>query len=86
MAKETATEVASEETSNDLVDLTNGRIDNLAALITVTSEQMDDRLRAGEAIEAGAARTDELISLVFGDSVPSVENYLAVQAQEPVAA
>lgn len=74
------------EPTNDLVDLTNGRIDNLAALITVTSEQLDDRARAESAIEAGAGRTEELIGLVFGGAVPSVENYLAARDDNLVAA
>lgn len=64
---------------NDIADLIGERIDNLAALVTVTSEQMDDRLRAEELLEAGAGRTSELISLVFGGSTPSIENYLAAR-------
>jgi len=62
---------------NDIIDLTNERTDNLAALITVTAEQLDDRITAGAAIETGAHRTAELIELVFGSETPSVENYLA---------
>ena len=65
------------QVSNDLIDLTNERVDNLAALITVTAEQMDDRIRAADALEAGAHRTAELIELVFGGPTPSVENFLA---------
>lgn len=65
------------EITNDLIDLTNERVDNLAALITVTAEQLDDRARAAEALESGAHRTAELIELVFGGSTPSVENYLS---------
>lgn len=87
MATENANEIASTGSSNDLADLTNDRVDNLAALITVTAEQMDDRHRAGTAIEADAGRTSELMNLVFGDSsIPSVENYLAARALEFVAA
>ncbi len=67
----------STEVQNDLIDLTNERIDNLAALITVTAEQLDDRVAAEKAIEADAHRTAELIELVFGSETPSVENYLA---------
>lgn len=74
------------EFTNDLIDLTNERVDNLAALITVTAEQLDDRVAAGEALEAGAHRTAELIELVFGSSTPSVENYLAAHDQELQAA
>lgn len=65
------------EITNDLIDLTNERVDNLAALITVTAEQLDDRTLAGDALESGAHRTAELIELVFGSSTPSVENYLS---------
>lgn len=65
------------EITNDLIDLTNERVDNLAALITVTAEQLDDRALAGEALESGAHRTAELIELVFGSATPSVENYLS---------
>jgi len=65
--------------TNDLADLINERVDNLAALITVTAEQLDDRTRAGDALDAGAHRTAELVELVFGGATPSVENYLASQ-------
>lgn len=74
------------EISNDLIDLTNERVDNLAALITVTAEQMDDRNSAGDALAAGAHRTAELMELVFGGSTPSVENYLANRDPELQAA
>ncbi len=67
----------STEVQNDLIDLTNERIDNLAALITVTAEQLDDRITAEKALESDAHRTSELIELVFGSETPSVENYLA---------
>ncbi len=67
------------EVTNDLIDLTNERVDNLAALITVTAEQMDDRTIAAEALDSGAHRTAELVELVFGSATPSVENYLAAQ-------
>lgn len=71
---------------NDLIDLTNERVDNLAALITVTAEQLDDRKRAEEALEAGEHRTGELVRLVFGGGAPSVENYLAARSDELQAA
>ena len=71
-----ATNNKTAETHNDLIDLTNERVDNLAALITVTAEQMDDRVLAGEALESGAYRSAELVELVFGSSTPSVESYL----------
>jgi|GEM_PF-1332234 len=64
------------EVSNDLIDLTNERVDNLAALITVTAEQIQDRSTAAEALETRAHRTTELVELVFGSPTPSVEHYL----------
>lgn len=74
------------EFTNDLIDLTNDRVDNLAALITVTAEQLDDRQIARDALDAGAHRTAELMELVFGSSTPSVENYLAAHERELQAA
>ena len=74
MTNENTTEV-----KNDLIELTNERIDSLAALVTVTAEQMEDRLRADELLERSAGRTNELMSLVFGADSPSVENYLATR-------
>lgn len=62
---------------NDIIDLTNERVDNLAALITVTAEQLDDRLAAEDALASNSHRSSELIELVFGSKTPSVENYLA---------
>jgi len=64
------------ETHNDLIDLTNERVDNLAALITVTAEQMDEQALVAKALDTGAHRSAELVELVFGSSTPSVESYL----------
>lgn len=72
--------------NNDIIDLTNDRVDNLAALITVSAEQLEARKVAESALESGAGRTDELISLVFGSSTPSVANYLAAQSDGLIAA
>lgn len=72
---------APETSTNDIIDLTNERVDNLAALITVSAEQLDDRNTAEEALDTESHRTNELISLVFGSNVPSVENYLASREQ-----
>ncbi len=74
------------ERHNDLDDLTNERIDNLAALITVTAEQMEDRLRAERLLTESANRAEELTSLVFGGSTPSIENYLAAREADLQAA
>lgn len=60
------------------------RVDNLAALVTVTDEQLADRERAAAGLATDTPRVRELISLVFGDDEPSVENYLATH--EAVAA
>lgn len=60
------------------------RVDNLAALITVTDEQLADRARAEAGLDADTPRVRELIQLVFGSDEPSVENYLSID--EPVAA
>ncbi len=60
------------------------RVDNLAALVTVTDEQLEDRARAAEGLASDTPRVRELISLVFGGDEPSVENYLS--AREPIAA
>lgn len=56
---------------------TDERVDNLAALITVTDEQLVDRARAEVGLRTDSPRVRELVKLVFGDEVPSVENYLA---------
>ena len=69
----TTTTQASPESQQSL----DVRTDALAALVTVTAEQMEDRRKAGKLIAESAHRTDELISLVFGADTPSVENYLA---------
>lgn len=76
-----STTTDSPNTTNDLIDLTNDRIDSLAALITVTAEQLDDRAAAAEALDRGAHRTKELIELVFGDTTPSVDNYLTARGR-----
>ena len=62
---------------NDIIDLNNERIDNLAALITVSAEQLDDRLTAEAALEEDAHRASELTYLVFGSDTPSIESYLS---------
>ena len=74
------------EVQNDLIELTNDRIDSLAALVTVTAEQMEDRLRAERLLSRSAGRTDELMSLVFGGDSPSVGNYLASREESLQAA
>ena len=56
----------------------------MAALITVTEEQLADRERAEAGLATDTPRVHELISLVFGGDEPSVENYLSTHA--PIAA
>ena len=82
MTNETQTQIE----QNDIEDIITGQVDNLAALITVTSEQMEARLRADELLSSKANRTDELMSLVFGSDTPSVENYLSTREESLVAA
>ncbi len=72
-----------DELNNGLAD---ERVDNLAALITVSDEQLADRKRAEAGLAAGGERVNELISLVFGADTPSVENYLAARDGDLVAA
>lgn len=74
------------EITNDLIDLTDERVDALSALITVTAEQLEDRIVADAALASGAARSGELIEAVFGSAVPSVENYLSARSEELQAA
>lgn len=56
---------------------TDERVDNLAALITVTDEQLADRKRAEQGLETDSARVRQLVTLVFGADTPSVREYLA---------
>ncbi len=77
------------DNGNDLIDLTDERVDNLAALLTVSAEQLEDRQRAGAGLARGEHRANELVNLVFGTDVPSVEAWLARSENlegEPVAA
>lgn len=71
---------------NNMNVRTNERVDNLAALITVSAEQIKARQTAAEAIESHPDRAAELISAIFGSPVPSVESYLASRSDEMVAA
>ncbi len=76
-------------TSNDIIDLTDERVDNLSALLMVSAEQLEDRQRAEAGLASDEHRASELVSLVFGTDVPSVEAWLARNEStegEPVAA
>lgn len=63
--------------SNDIVDLTDERVDNLSALLTVTAEQLDDRSRVGDGLAKGSARSAELVRAVFGSDTPSIASYMS---------
>ena len=63
--------------SNDIVDLTDERVDNLSALLTVTAEQLDDRSRVGDRLATGSSRSAELMRAVFGSDTPSIESYMS---------
>lgn len=67
--------------SNDIVDLTDERVDNLSALLTVTAEQLEDRAYVAERLAADASHSAELIRAVFGSDTPSVQDYLANRAE-----
>ena len=71
---------------NETRQLTTDRIDSLAALLTVTAEQLEDRRRAEQLLSNSSNRTDELISLVFDGTTPSIENYLAAKEKTLEAA
>ncbi len=73
------------DSANDIRDLTDERVDALSALLTVSAEQLDDRLAAQRLLDKRAHRTQQLIEAVFGSSTPSIENYLASRA-EPLQA
>jgi len=62
------------------------RVDALAALVTVTDEQLADRERAEHGLATDTPRVRELVHLVFDDDTPSVESYLEARGNELVAA
>lgn len=56
---------------------TDERVDNLAALITVTDEQLAERKRIEQGLASDNQRVKQLVNLVFGSDSASVEQYLA---------
>ena len=72
--------------TNDLIDLTDERVDALSALITVSAEQLNDRLKVEKLLGESGNRTDELIEAVFGSANPSIESYLKAREEELQAA
>ena len=79
-------ETTNTTTQNDMIDLVDERVDTLSALLTVSAEQLEDRLIADELLSQRANRTDELIEAVFGSTTPSIENYLRSQGRSLQAA
>jgi len=65
---------------------TDERVDALAALVTVTDEQLADRERAERGLATDTLRVRQLVHLVFDDDTPSVESYLEARGDELVAA
>ena len=73
-------------TNNTENNWTDERIDTLAALLTVTDEQLADRRRAENGLTTDSPRVKSLVRMVFGDDSPSVENYITARGDELVAA
>ena len=59
--------------------LAGGRTDQLAALVTVSHEQLQDRRRTKASLAATNAKVTQLTCQIFGSEQPSVRAYLAAQ-------
>ncbi len=59
--------------------LAGGRTDQLAALVTVSHEQLQDRRRSTASLAAANAKVTQLSCQIFGSNQPSVRAYLAAQ-------
>ena len=69
------------------IDLrTDERVDNLAALVLVTEEQLADRDRVAESLSQDSPGVSELMRRVFGSDTPSVESWLSDRSEALVAA
>lgn len=69
------------------IDLrTDERVDNLAALVLVTDEQLADRDRVAESLSEDSPGVSELMRRVFGSDTPSVESWLSDDSEALVAA
>ena len=69
------------------IDLrTDERVDNLAALVLVTDEQLADRDRVAESLSQDSPGVSELMRRVFGSDTPSVESWLSDRSEALVAA
>jgi hypothetical protein len=65
---------------------TDERVDNLAALLLVTDEQLADRDRAEHGLTVESPRVSDLMHRVFGADTPSIENWLTERDDQLVAA
>ena len=69
------------------IDLrTDERVDNLAALVLVTDEQLADRDRVADSLSQDSPGVSELMRRVFGSDTPSVESWLSDGSEALVAA
>ena len=69
------------------IDLrTDERVDNLAALVLVTDEQLADRDRVAERLSEPSPGVSDLMRRVFGSDTPSVESWLSDRSEALVAA
>ena len=69
------------------IDLrTDERVDNLAALVLVTDEQLADRDRVADSLSQDSPGVSELTRRVFGSDTPSVESWLSDRSEALVAA
>lgn len=72
---------------NTHIDLrTDERVDNLAALLLVTDEQLADRALVASSLAADAPGVSDLLQRVFGSDTPSVRSWLDESAEDLVAA
>ena len=71
---------------NELDLRTDERVDNLAALVLVTEEQLADRDRVAEHLTHESDGVSDLMRRVFGSDTPSVESWLADRTEALVAA
>lgn len=69
------------------IDLrTDERVDNLAALVLVTDEQLADRDHVAERLSENSTGVSDLMRRVFGSDTPSVESWLSDRSEALVAA
>lgn len=72
---------------NEIIDLrTDERVDNLAALVLVTDEQLADRELVAERLTDETPGVADLMRRVFGSETPSVESWLSDRSEALTAA